>query len=148
MNTERINQPAEVAPTLAESIGRLRNSIEWLRDGNPYKRGMGIADMVVIEAALSQQAVQAKPLTGDEILKLWGSRSDGPDNHEILSFARAIEAELRGAAAPDADWVTVPRNPTTEMMICGTEWIGNDYLVGKCYRAMIAAAPTKQDGAK
>ena len=27
-----------------------------------------------------------------EILALWGPRSDGPANNEILSFARAVEA--------------------------------------------------------
>ena len=30
-----------------------------------------------------------------EPLKLWGARSDGPSNSEIIGFARAIEAALK-----------------------------------------------------
>ena len=37
-----------------------------------------------------QQARQ--PLTKVHALMLWGSRSDGPDNHEIITYARVIEA--------------------------------------------------------
>ncbi len=48
------------ATSLAEVLQRLRNSIEWLRDGKPHKQGIGIADMVFIEdtlLALVQPAV-------------------------------------------------------------------------------------------
>ncbi len=34
-------------------------------------------------------------LSKDESLKMWGMRSDGPSNLEIIGFARAIEAALR-----------------------------------------------------
>jgi hypothetical protein len=34
-------------------------------------------------------------LSKDESLKLWGMRSDGPSNLEIIGFARAIEAALK-----------------------------------------------------
>jgi hypothetical protein len=34
-------------------------------------------------------------LSKDESLKLWGMRSDGPSNLEIIGFARAIEQALR-----------------------------------------------------
>jgi hypothetical protein len=37
-------------------------------------------------------AAQRQPLTREQALKLWGPRSDGPENHEIISFTRAIEA--------------------------------------------------------
>ncbi len=40
------------ATSLAEVLQRLRNSIEWLRDGKPHKQGIGIADMVFIEDTL------------------------------------------------------------------------------------------------
>jgi hypothetical protein len=34
-------------------------------------------------------------LSKDESLKLWGMRSDGPSNLEIIGFSRAIEAALK-----------------------------------------------------
>jgi hypothetical protein len=34
-------------------------------------------------------------LSKDESLKMWGMRSDGPSNLEIIGFARAIEATLK-----------------------------------------------------
>jgi hypothetical protein len=34
-------------------------------------------------------------LSKDESLKLWGMRSDGPSNLEIIGFARAVEAALK-----------------------------------------------------
>ena len=34
---------------------------------------------------------QRKPLTNRQAIALWADRSDGPANHEIISFARAIE---------------------------------------------------------
>jgi len=34
-------------------------------------------------------------LSKDESLKMWGMRSDGPSNLEIIGFARAIEAALK-----------------------------------------------------
>lgn len=33
-----------------------------------------------------------QPLTREQCIKLWGDRSDGPSNGEIVSFTRAIEA--------------------------------------------------------
>ena len=36
-------------------------------------------------------AASAKPLTQQEIIKLWGAKSDGPSNAELVSFARSIE---------------------------------------------------------
>ena len=38
-------------------------------------------------------------LTDGEAVKLWGMRSDGPDNHEIQSYASAVEQLLRGRNA-------------------------------------------------
>jgi len=35
---------------------------------------------------------QRQPLKHMQIVLLWGHRSDGPDNSEIVSFARAVEA--------------------------------------------------------
>ena len=43
----------------------------------------------------------------EELIALWGMRSDGPDNHEILSYARAVLA-LRPSA---------PRAPLTDEQI-------------------------------
>jgi hypothetical protein len=43
------------------------------------------------QAALTQPAAQAVPLTHIQIIELWGNRSDGPDNGELIGFARAIE---------------------------------------------------------
>ena len=63
--------PAAALPALADSIGRLRDSIAWLRDGKPRARGIGVADMVVIEAALANHArlggaVAVPELTNEE----------------------------------------------------------------------------------
>ena len=50
----------------------------------------------------------AVPEAGDaDLIRLWGMRSDGPDNAEILSFARAVLA-LRPSA---------PRAPLTDEQI-------------------------------
>lgn len=43
-------------PTIEESTQRLRDSIAWLRDGKPYTRGIGVGDMIVLEAALADRA--------------------------------------------------------------------------------------------
>jgi hypothetical protein len=40
----------------------------------------------------SKDEPKREPLTREQALKLWGPRSDGPENHEIISFTRAIEA--------------------------------------------------------
>jgi hypothetical protein len=49
--------------------------------------------------ALCEKAYAAAPpvrtLTDMDFIKLWGHRSDGPENHEIISFGRAIEAAIR-----------------------------------------------------
>jgi hypothetical protein len=53
------------------------------------------------DALKAQPAAQAVPLTHIQIIELWGNRSDGPDNGELIGFARAIErAHGIGAAAP------------------------------------------------
>lgn len=44
---------------LGESLQRLRDSIAWLRDGLPRKSGIGVADMVVLERALSSRTQPA-----------------------------------------------------------------------------------------
>ena len=36
-------------------------------------------------------AQQRNPLSEEQIVMMWGHRSDGPDTSEIVSFARAIE---------------------------------------------------------
>ena len=49
-------------------------------------------------------APAAQPVSDADLIRLWGMRSDGPDNAEILSFARAVLA-LRPSA---------PRAPLTD----------------------------------
>ena len=39
-----------------------------------------------------QPPAPAVELTDEDLVTLWGSRSDGPDNHEIISYARAAIA--------------------------------------------------------
>ena len=43
------------------------------------------------QASAPAAPAQAVPLTVSELIKLWGDKSDGPSNAEIVAFARAIE---------------------------------------------------------
>ena len=52
-------------------------------------------DAVLRRAAMRSAKVVEAPaveLTDEDLVTLWGSRSDGPDNHEIISYARAAIA--------------------------------------------------------
>jgi hypothetical protein len=70
------------------------------RDGRVRALALGLGLDAPIYAhppalAAPQQAEppQRKPLTWLKAVVLWGHRSDGPTNEEIVSYARVIEAE-------------------------------------------------------
>jgi hypothetical protein len=49
----------------------------------------------MVEPLYTHPPRQWRGLSKDESLKLWGTRSDGPSNSEIIGFARAIEQALK-----------------------------------------------------
>lgn len=53
-------------PTLSEALDRLRDSIAWLRDGQARERGIGVADMVVLEAELARLGVERREAERDK----------------------------------------------------------------------------------
>jgi hypothetical protein len=82
-------------PTLTEALGRLRRSIEWLRDGKPHANGIGVADMVVLEDGFRARAAEIERLT-----KLADER--GANEARMLERNAELQAEverLRGLAA-------------------------------------------------
>ena len=46
---------------------------------------------IAIEPLYTHPPQQRQPLPSVVLVGLWGPRSDGPDNHEIVSFARLVE---------------------------------------------------------
>jgi hypothetical protein len=78
-------------------------------------------------------------MTDEQIEKCWPTAFVMPATQRIklLAFARAV---LAADQVPEG-WVLVPAEPTLEMMLCGTEWVNNNYLIGNAWKAMLAAAP-------
>lgn len=80
---------------------------EWTPGGNAFKQWcaewfgpdsdddhlMRAVRALLATAQPKEQAAPAQaPLTNTDIVRLWGSRSDGPSNGEIISFARQLAA--------------------------------------------------------
>ena len=65
-------------------------------DGRVSYRGAD--DLITMYAGVTVTPLYTLPpkLTDEEIISLWGDRSDGPSTAQIVSFARAIEAKIRG----------------------------------------------------
>lgn len=88
----------------AYNKGREDERAAWERRLQPYK-DEAAAHRAAYEALLKSvvdlsafrpapvmlMLPQRKPLTDADLLKLWGPRSDGPENREIISYARAVK---------------------------------------------------------
>lgn len=85
MSTEQ--QPE--ALRLADELDRMYDQLDPVDDWRP-----------AISAAIAEDQPPAPPvkrLGNPDLIRMWGSRSDGPENSEILSFARAVEAACAAA---------------------------------------------------
>lgn len=79
----------------------------WKSIGLPYRAKLSLHEIKVLfdkfhaaMLAAAPQPPQPVVLTDEQVVLLWGHRSDGPSTQEIVSFARAVLAAA-GITPPD-----------------------------------------------
>lgn len=144
-----------VAPSLSRSaqIGAIRNWSDQ-KYGEPFSLS-ACNDLLSALSAQVQDVAESKPL-GLKITKEWFEKRTALEgDHEIGTGRRKLTASIdptpeelaelfRLAHRIPEGWQLVPKEPTQEMIGAGI--LAYD---GKCensYRAMLAAAPAKQEG--
>lgn len=109
---EQVNASIDALLSLAQASQARTDGgavAEWVNEEQGFQALVPTAqipDCTKLYTAPPGNATQAagarEPLTREQAIRLWGNRSDGPSNGEIVAFARAIEA-AHGIASPAAE---------------------------------------------